>query len=107
MLPQATRVLMEGAPIDLEFDRLIEDVEAIEGVEGIHHVHIWQLDEQHRAMEAHVSISRDRAGQLDALKHRVKQLLIEKCEIRHSTLEFEFVDPSPHRCHDTAVLPEH
>jgi cobalt-zinc-cadmium efflux system protein len=107
MLPRATRVLMEGAPIDLEFDRLIEDVEAIEGVAGIHHVHVWELDEQHRAMEAHVSISRDRAGQLDTLKHRVKQLLIEKYEIRHSTLEFEFVDPSPQQCHDTAVLPEH
>ena len=50
MFPQATRVLMEGTPPDLDLDALIANVRMIEGVEGLHHVHVCELDEEHRAL---------------------------------------------------------
>src|SRR6056297_2246022 len=48
MFPQATRVLMEGAPPGLDLDQLVAVTEKIEGVRARHHLHVWELDEQHR-----------------------------------------------------------
>ena len=107
MLPQATRVLMEGAPAGLDLPRLVSRITSIEGVEGFHHLHVWELDEQHRALEAHVVIARVQAGELDAIKGRVKQCLADEYRIAHSTLEFEFSDASREDAHDMAVIPEH
>lgn len=107
MFPQATRVLMEGSPSDLELAELLDDVLTLDGVKDVHHVHVWELDEQHRALEAHVCIARERSDELEAIKRRVKQRLAEKHHICHSTLEFEFSDLPSDDGHDTAVIPRH
>jgi cobalt-zinc-cadmium efflux system protein len=90
MLPQAIHVLMEGAPDDLDLDVLAERMAAVEGVENVHHVHVWQLDERHRALEAHVVIAATQAANLEAIKWRVKAALEDQFAICHSTLEMEF-----------------
>ena len=92
MLPQATRVLMEGAPVDFDFDEMISQIRSIDQVEGLHHVHLWELDEQHRALEAHIIIAREHATEMESIKQRIKAMLVEAYHINHSTLEFEFED---------------
>jgi cobalt-zinc-cadmium efflux system protein len=89
MLPQAIHVLMEGAPDDLDLDQLIDAMSALDGVAGVHHVHVWQLDERHRALEAHVVIAATQAANLESVKQRVKATLAEEFSISHSTLEME------------------
>lgn len=104
MLPQATRVLMEGTPPGLDLNALIADVKEIDGVEGLHHLHVWELDEQHRALEAHVLIPASRTNELETIKRQIKAFLSEHYDIQHSTLEFE-VDGSED-CNDSeAVVP--
>jgi cobalt-zinc-cadmium efflux system protein len=107
MLPQATRVLMEGAPAGFDLDDLVRRVQSLDGVEGLHHLHVWELDEQHRALEAHVVIERDHADELEAIKERIKMLLSEEFRIPHSTLEFEFPGLSADGGHDTSVVADH
>lgn len=107
MLPQAMRALMEGTPADLNVDELVGNIESLDGVEGLHHLHIWELDEQHRALEAHIVITRDRSGELAAIKRQIKSYLSDTFQIRHSTLEFEFDDEHPDGEHDTSVVAEH
>lgn len=107
MLPQVTRVLMEGVPPGVDLDALILDVTRVDGVEGLHHLHVWELDEQHRALEAHIVIREERAGELGAIKHQIKQHLMNGYKIFHSTLEFEFPGTEPHQCTETAVIVEH
>ena len=92
MLPQAARILMGASPPDVDFDDLVRALEDHEHVEEIHHVHIWQLDESHRALEAHVVISQSAADRIGAIKKDLKRLLADRFEIGHSTLEFEFPD---------------
>ena len=75
----------------------------VEGVEDIHHVHVWQLDETHRALECHVAIRSDQAFRLENIKAEIKEILIHQFEIRHSTLEFEFPDQIGDD-HDDAVI---
>ena len=107
MLPQAARVLMEGAPEGLDFETLVERVQTLDGVEGLHHVHLWQLDESHRAIEAHVVIRRERAEDLEAIKRRVKRLLAEEFHIEHSTLELEYAGTAERDGHDTSLVADH
>lgn len=107
MLPQATRVLMEGAPTGFDLDDLVRRVQSLDGVEGLHHLHVWELDEQHRALEAHVVIERNRADELEAIKQRIKQLLAGVFQISHSTLEFEYPGLSAEDAHDTSIVADH
>ena len=107
MLPQATRVLMEGTPPDLDLDSLLQELRAVDGVEGLHHVHVWELDEQHRALEAHVVIEKRRLADLESIKSRLKSCLKKDYGIHHSTLEFEMSDSNESDCDETAAIVPH
>ena len=87
MFPQATRVLMEGAPPGLDLDELVAMTDKIEGVRDMHHLHVWELDEQHRALEAHLVLAE--GADMGTVKVEVKERLKEQFDISHSTLEFE------------------
>lgn len=86
-IPKAIHLLMEGTPEGISIDDVMEAMEAIEGVNNVHHVHIWQLDEQHNALEAHVVI-KDQSD-IDDMKVELKKILKDSFSIDHSTLEFE------------------
>lgn len=107
MLPLAVRMLMEGTPVDLDLSQLVKEVESLEGVEGVHHLHAWELDEQHRALEAHVVIRREQSAELAEIKHQIKRCLSEGFQIQHSTLEFEFHDEHLVAEHDTSLVSRH
>lgn len=107
MLPQAMRMLMEGTPADIDVSALIERIEANGDVIEIHHLHLWELDEEHRALEAHVVIRKADAVKLEVIKHQIKELLLAEFEIQHTTLEFEFDGDQENHCHDTRVIAEH
>jgi cobalt-zinc-cadmium efflux system protein len=92
MFPQATRVLMEGSPVGIDLDDVTRAIEDIEGVDDVHHLHIWELDEQDRALEMHVEVSSFDPGQLELIKRRVKDRLRDRFHISHSTLELEWSD---------------
>ena len=69
-------------------------------VENVHHIHVWELDEHHRALEAHVVIGEARSmEELESLKAAIKNHLDERFSISHSTLEFESAGKS---CHSRA-----
>ena len=86
-IPKAIHLLMEGAPYNLDIAEIIDGVERLGGVKELHHVHVWQINEQLNALEAHVVVE----NHLDnaSLKKEIKQLLKQKYHIGHSTLEFE------------------
>lgn len=95
MLRHSASILMEAAPADLDTDALIRKVESLDTVRGVHHLHIWELDEHHRALEAHVVIDGIPPEAHATLRKNIKHLLHEEFHIGHSTLEFE---TEPHSC---------
>ncbi len=107
MFPQAVRVLMEGTPPGLDLNELVESVQELAGVRGLHHLHVWELDEQHRALEAHVVIDDGQADDLELIKCQIKQQLAAKYQIHHSTLEFEYAESDVNPCNDSAVIHDH
>jgi cobalt-zinc-cadmium efflux system protein len=94
MLPKTIHLLMEGTPEHLSIEEVIAAMEGVDGVKNVHHVHIWQLDEHHNALEAHVVSEAAQLADIEAIKTGLKQLLSEQFEIGHSTLEFEHTNQS-------------
>ena len=88
MLKRTAGILMETAPPDLDSQALIRAIEALNGVRDLHHLHVWELDEQHVALEAHVVTNVPVDARME-LRNTIKQLLHDRFHIGHSTLEFE------------------
>jgi cobalt-zinc-cadmium efflux system protein len=83
------RILMEGTPEGLDLDDLAEAMRSVPSVLDVHHLHAWQLDEQHRAAEAHVVVARDDLDSAARVKRDLRALLADRFDISHATLELE------------------
>ena len=91
MLRRTVDILMEATPPGLNLDEVTRAVEALDHVIDMHHLHVWQLDDEHAALEAHITIEKGDLEQMEEIKEAIKRLLDERFHIAHSTLEFEFV----------------
>ncbi len=103
MLRETINILMESTPGDINIDEMIGEVTKLPEVLDIHHIHIWRLDENQINMEGHILIPPDKLKDLEEIKNRIKNLLLEKFGISHSTLEFELnpcSDPNDQPCHE-------
>jgi cobalt-zinc-cadmium efflux system protein len=107
MLPKAARVLMEGAPENLDFDALVRKLELIDGVESIHHLHIWELDANHNALEAHVVVSHADLMDIESMKMKIKHMLADEFNVHHSTLEFEIRGTETDCCDESSIISQH
>ena len=87
LLPKTIKLLMGAVPDDVEFDAILHALEGVDGVESVHHLHIWNLDEHRRALEAHVVPQSDSMAEFELLKARVRARLSETFTIEHATLE--------------------
>lgn len=104
MIRQAIRILMESVPEDLDIERLVAVMQEVGGVVDIHHLHVWQLDEHHLALEAHVVVEDALWPEIASVKRRLKSQLEAEFEIEHSTLEFEQVGEDHGGPHDRSLI---
>ena len=94
-LPEIRRsihILMLGTPSDIESTALIAELQSVAGVTEVHHLHVWELDEHHRALEAHIVVEPQQLDRWTAIKQELKLRLSRRFSIQHSTLEFEAHD---------------
>jgi len=84
------RVLMLATPVDVDRDNVAESVREVEGVLGVHHVHVWQIDEHRRSFEAHIVVSDSDIDRWESIKTKIRNVLHERHDVQHSTLEMEF-----------------
>lgn len=87
LLPRTVRLLMGAVPDDLEYGAIVAALRATPGVRDIHHLHVWSLDEHRRALEAHLVPDADDLAAFEHLKRRVREMLHERFEVEHATLE--------------------
>lgn len=100
---KSIRLLMDTAPHEFDFDRMVQKIEQIGGVDDFHHVHVWRLDEERIALEAHLAVTEPDLDQIEAIKDHVKNTLREEFEIEHATLEIDIAGQSRH---DQSVIRE-
>jgi len=104
----AVHILMMGAPADVDVEELAAEAARVPGVLGVHHVHVWQLDERHRAAEAHIIVDPTGPEPADEIKRRIRAMLRERYGIDHSTLELEAPGEAERDAgHHTGVIVPH
>ena len=92
MLPNSVNFLMDATPNNISIEDVKTSMSLIKGVEDVHHIHVWNLDEQRVALEAHVVTGAESLKDNATIKEAIKKSLQEKYDINHSTLEFEHTE---------------
>lgn len=83
------RTLMLGSPPDIDGGNVVASMRGVEGVKDVHHVHLWQMQEDAAALDAHVIVDGSKWNELEEIKHQIKSKLQQEFGIAHSTLELE------------------
>jgi len=86
---ETIRVLMLGAPPDLDPEEVASAIEAMDGVREVHHVHLWSMQENQPALTAHLVVEDSAWSQAEEVRGLVKQTMRDSFGIGHLTLEVE------------------
>ncbi|MES0825275.1 cation diffusion facilitator family transporter [Ruegeria sp. SCP11] len=89
------RVLMLGAPPDLNPEDVATAIETTDGVAGVHHIHLWSMQEREPALTAHLEIAARNWADAETIRLAVKEALQSGFGIGHVTLELEQTDLLP------------
>lgn len=88
IMKESAVILMEFTPKNVNFDRVVKDMQRVDGVEGVHHIHLWSLCSNINVIDAHVYTRETDMRKVDQMKSEIKKNL-KKYNIKHATLEFE------------------
>ncbi|MBU2924107.1 cation diffusion facilitator family transporter [Colwellia sp. 4_MG-2023] len=81
---QTIKILMQAVPEDIDIDELCGEIEGIPSIKKINHIHVWQLDDNKKFLEAHVALEIDH---IDNGVVEIKKILLNNYGIKHSTIE--------------------
>ncbi|WP_099974423.1 cation diffusion facilitator family transporter [Lactobacillus terrae] len=89
VIKESTNILMESSP-EIDLEEVQSTLLEIPEIVGIHHVHIWMIDENYCILDAHINVQKNlNLSELDEIYSRVGNLLKEKFNISHVTLQAE------------------
>jgi cobalt-zinc-cadmium efflux system protein len=89
VVQEAIIILMQSVPADIQVDHIKETLQEVAHVKSAHHIHIWQLNEKRKFLEAHIVLDTEEMFDLKPVKEEIRDKLREHFNIKHSTLEFE------------------
>jgi cobalt-zinc-cadmium efflux system protein len=89
------RILLEAAPAGIAPDRVSRDLAAFDGVVGVHDLHVWEITSGSPALSAHVIVKP--ALDCHRLRLGLEDLLRERYQLTHTTLQVDHEPPTVHR----------
>jgi len=89
ILRDATNVLLESVPSDVDAKNLAAHVSRIPGVIGIHDIHIWSIASGSHALSAHVLLDDRRLSEATEVLRDIDQCVKTHFGITHVTIQFE------------------
>ena len=87
LISEAITVLMEATPAHLSLAEIEEAMRAAPGVRGVHDLHAWTVTSGLHALSAHVIV--DTPGRAEETLALLKDLLLERFDLVHTTLQLE------------------
>lgn len=87
LLREALLGLMEGVPFQLSLANIGSDMAAVHGIKSVHDLHVWSISPQRLALSAHVVL--DDISQWDFILNELRELLLQRYNIDHVTLQPE------------------
>lgn len=87
VIQHTVHILMEGTPITIDQEEVMQTLQQIEGVLDVHDLHIWTITSGLDSLSCHLLIEDDRDSQvvLQEAIHRIE----EKFKITHTTIQVE------------------
>ena len=93
VLKESANTLLEGVPAGVNLTQIKQTLtEEIDEVDGVHHVHAWGLTAEKPLLTLHALIPE--SAQVQTVVRDIKQLLKERFDIEHSTIQVE-LGPCP------------
>ncbi len=88
-------ILLEATPRDVDMEAMVGDIRQVEGVLGVHDLHVWSLTQNLRTMSAHILTADVSISRGAVIQGRVNELVSNRYNIAHATLQLECVDCDP------------
>jgi cobalt-zinc-cadmium efflux system protein len=87
LVRDSVEILLEGAPRNLDLERIAGEMCAVQGVLSVHDLHIWTVSSGFLAMSAHVDLAR--GANSDLIVRELHRLLHHRYRIGHTTIQTE------------------
>ncbi len=102
LLRESGRVLLEGAPADMDLTEVRAHLLQLPQVREIHDLHAWVVTSDLPALSAHITVSSScfADGQAPEILDRLQACLLGHFDVAHSTFQLE---PPGHTNHETAA----
>jgi cobalt-zinc-cadmium efflux system protein len=100
-------ILLEGLPKGLKLAEVTGELGRIPGVVDVHDLHIWSLGSESRALSCHVLIEDMPPSASDSILRRINEVLCDRFDIRHTTIQFEHLRCALAETHCTVTQQEH
>lgn len=101
ILKEATGILMNATPKNLDLEKIKTALQAIPGVCGVHYLHAWNLSSSSIAFSCHVEVTDQLVSNTEPLSERIRHELFHGFGIDHPILQFETA-----RCGNGSLLCE-
>ena len=88
IVKETLHILMEGAPDNFDFGRLLAFVRTLPGAKAIHDLHVWSVTPERVALSCHLVVDPD--GSLERsteIIHQLKRYILKEFRISHTTIE--------------------
>jgi cobalt-zinc-cadmium efflux system protein len=95
ILRDATDILLEATPRDVDIRTMVNDIIQIEGVLGVHDLHVWSLTQNLRTMSAHILTDDLPISAGLNIQRRINEIVFHRYNIAHATLQLECIDCLP------------
>lgn len=89
ILRQSIYILLESTPESINMDSMVSDLLKVEGVRDIHDLHVWSINENLRALSAHIITDDVMVSAGLPIQRNLNEILAHKYNIRHATLQLE------------------
>jgi len=89
VMRDATNVLLESVPGDVDAAELTRHIERVEGVTEVHDLHVWSIGSGSHALSAHVRLDDRRLSEATNVLRDIDECLKEHFGIAHVTIQFE------------------
>lgn len=87
LLKDATRVLLEGTPKDVNIEELRKAISGVKGVENVHDLHVWSLTSGVNAMSVHVILANGNPN--NEMLAALNEKITSNFKIAHTTIQLE------------------
>jgi cobalt-zinc-cadmium efflux system protein len=89
ILRETVNILTESTPLDINPEKLVDDLLQVEGVHGVHDLHIWSITRSLRSLSAHILVGEISIRESAVIEAAVDLLLCDRYGIQHATLQME------------------